>query len=79
MQNEASIGDIPAADADADKECEVQKVAKSEEKPQEASKDPRENAIAWLNSLLPNAVHKVRNSIILLLNYLKNLMKFKEN
>lgn len=61
--------DIPAADADV-KDTEapaVQKKVETTEKAPEVRKDPREDPVGWINSLIPGAAHKVPLVILLLL------------
>lgn len=52
--------DIPAVDADVkDADAVEVKEAVTKEKEAEQRKDPREDPIGWVNSLIPGAVHKV--------------------
>lgn len=57
--------DIPAVDADVkDSDAVGQKEVEAKEKVPEPRKDPREDPIGWVNSLIPGAVHKVSASFI---------------
>lgn len=52
--------DIPAVDADVKNSDTVEpKGVEAKEKAPEPRKDPREDPIGWVNSLIPGAVHKV--------------------
>ncbi|VDK89376.1 unnamed protein product [Onchocerca ochengi] len=55
--------DIPAVDADV-KDSETVEVKQVQEKVPEPPKDPREDPIGWVNSLIPGAVHKVNYRLL---------------
>ncbi|VDP15448.1 unnamed protein product [Onchocerca flexuosa] len=57
--------DIPAVDADVkDSETIEVKQVEAQEKVPEPPKDPREDPIGWVNSLIPGAVHKVNYRLL---------------
>lgn len=52
--------DIPAVDADVkDSDTAELKEVEAKESVPEPRKDPREDPVGWVNSLIPGAVHKV--------------------
>uniref|UniRef100_A0A915Q6C8 Calponin-homology (CH) domain-containing protein n=1 Tax=Setaria digitata TaxID=48799 RepID=A0A915Q6C8_9BILA len=57
--------DIPAVDADVKDSdtAELKKVEVNEKVP-EPQKDPREDPVGWVNSLIPGAVHKVNYRLL---------------
>lgn len=67
IQVKTAPDDIPAADADV-KDIEEKKVEKTNGKPQEKSPEPpkdlKEDPIGWINSLFPEANHKVNYQIL---------------
>ncbi|MCP9260358.1 hypothetical protein DINM_003718 [Dirofilaria immitis] len=57
--------DIPAVDADVkDSDTVELKQVETLEKVPESRKDPREDPIGWVNSLIPGAVHKVNYRLL---------------
>ncbi|EFO20584.2 hypothetical protein LOAG_07907 [Loa loa] len=57
--------DIPAVDADVkDSDTVEPKKVEAKEKVPESRKDPREDPVAWVNSLIPGAVHKVNYRLL---------------